>query len=192
MGVTVTNLTAGPADIYTAAFGASETGLFVAAWSAPASATWTDMGGTDDGIKLVIDQNYMELQVDQIVDIPGRRLTKRELTLETKMAEPTLANLKLALNAGTVTASAGAFTQFDPVLGDTSATQPTYTAVMFDGWAPATNVVRRRVLGRKMLSVDGAKDSEYKKDGQTFFGVKFSGHYVSASTGPFKVHDFTS
>lgn len=191
MGVTVTNLTAGPADIYTAAFGAAETGLFVAAWSAPASATWTDMGGTDDGIKLVIDQNYMELQVDQIVDIPGRRLTKREITVETKMAEPTMANLKLALNAGTVTASA-AFTQFDPVTGDTSATQPNYTAVLFDGWAPATTALRRRVLARRMLSIDGVKDSEYKKDGQTFFGVKFSGHYVSASTAPFKLHDFTA
>ena len=41
-----------------------------------------------------------------------------------------------------------------------------------------------------MLSIDGVKDSEYKKDGQTFFGVKFSGHYVSASTPPFKLHDF--
>jgi len=192
MGVTVTNLVAGPADVYTGAFGASETGLFVAAWSLPSSATWTDIGGTDDGVKLVIDQNYMELQVDQIVDIPGRRLTKREITIETKMAEPTAANLKVALNAGTITASAGAFTQFDPIQGDTSATQPTYAAILFDGWAPGTTPLRRRVLARKMLSIDGAKDQEFKKDGQTFLGVKFSGHYVSASTTLFKIHDFTS
>ncbi|NIB31141.1 hypothetical protein HBB16_04465 [Pseudonocardia sp. MCCB 268] len=50
---------------------------------------------------------YTELAVDQIVDVPGRRLTKRDMTLQTNMAEPTLENLAVAMNAGTVTAGTG-------------------------------------------------------------------------------------
>jgi hypothetical protein len=191
MGVTVTNLTAGPGDLYTAAFGASEASLFGAAYSVPASATWTDAGGTMDGVKLSVDQNYFELEVDQVVDVPGRRLTKREFKLETNFAEPTLQNLAVALNDGTVTASAGAFTSYDPA-NTTSATQQTYKALIFDGWAPGITPVRRRVLARRTLSVEGLKEMTYKKDAQTGIPVTFAGHYVSASTVPFKLHDFTS
>lgn len=189
MGVTVTNLTAGPGDLYTGAFGAAE--VYGLAWSAPSSAVWTDAGGTNDGVKLVIKQTYMVLEVDQLVDEPGRRLTKREIGLETDLAEPTLVNVQLALNGGTVTASAGS-TSFDPVTGDTSATQVTYKSLLFDGWAPGVTSVRRRFVARKTLSVEGIKESSYKKDGQTFIPVVFAGHYVSASTGPFKIHDFAS
>jgi hypothetical protein len=188
MGVTVTNLTAGPGDLYTGAFGAAE--VFGTAWSAPSSAVWTDAGGTMDGVKLSIDQNYFELEVDQVVDVPGRRLTKRETKLETSLAEPTMANLALTLNDGTVTASAGTFA-YDPA-NTTSATQQTYKAVLFDGWAPGTTPLRRRIVLRRCLSIEGLKEMSYTKDKQTLIPVVFAGHYVSASTTPFKLHDFAS
>ncbi len=187
MGLTVTNLIAGPADLYVAAFGGAEPADSAVA-TIPASAVWTDMGGTNDGVKLSIDQNYMKLEADQSVDVLGSRLTGREIMIETSLAEPTLANLVILLNGGTITASA-AFATYDPVNADTSATQPTYRAAIMDGWAPGASPFRRRVIVRKILSVEGAKDMAYKKDGQTFVPAKFLAHYVSASTRPFRIID---
>lgn len=134
MGLTVTNLIAGPADLYVASFGAVEP-TDAAINTVPASAVWTDVGGTNDGVKASIDQNYMKLEADQSVDVLGSRLTGREVIVETAIAEPTLANLVILLNGGTITASA-AFQTYDPVNGDTAASQPTYRALLFDGWAP--------------------------------------------------------
>jgi hypothetical protein len=186
MAVDVTNLIAGPGTLYTGAFGATEPADSAVNTSPPGSA-WTDVGATQDGLTLNIVQEFFELEVDQIVDIPGRRLTKRDLQLQTNMAEPTLANLALALNGGTVAASSG-YSTYEPS-DDTSATQPTYKALLFDGFAP--DGLRRRVVARKALSVEGVETS-YQKDEQTLFPVTFSCHYVSPSIKPFRVIDQTA
>jgi hypothetical protein len=183
MAVDVTNLIAGPGTLYTGAFGATEP-ADSAVNTTPPSSTWTDVGGTQDGVTLNVIQEFFELEVDQIVDVPGRRLTKRDLQVQTNMAEPTLANLALALNGGTVTASA-AYTTYDPS-DDTSATQPTYKALIFDGYAP--DGFRRRVVVRKALSIEGVETS-YQKDEQTLFPITFAAHYVSDSIKPFRVID---
>lgn len=188
MGVTATNLIAGPGTLYAGLFGATEPADSTVA-TAPSASTWTDMGGTQDGVQISINLDYFELEVDQIVDIPGRRLTKRDLQVKTNLAEATLANLTVSLNGGTVTASA-AFSTYDPA-NDTAATQPTYRALLFDGWAPQTaagvsNV--RRVVVRKVLSIDNVETS-YKKDDQTLFPVTFGAHYVSSAIKPFRVID---
>jgi hypothetical protein len=190
VAVTAINLVAGPATVYTGAFGATEPAASAVS-SAPASAAWTDMGGTDGGVKLNIDLDYFTLEVDQITDRVGSRLQKREVTVETNLAEVTLANLKTAVNGGTITATA-AYQTFDP-LNDSSATQPNYTAMIIDGFAPlgtggASATARRRFIVRKVLNTD-AVGMEYKKDGQTFIPVKFTAHYVSSTTAPFAVHD---
>jgi hypothetical protein len=49
----------------------------------------------------------------------------------------------------------------------------------------------RRVIVRKALSTD-AVEIAYTKDKQTLYGVKFSGHYVSASIAPVHIVDQTS
>lgn len=183
MAVDVTNLIAGPGTLYTGAFGATEP-ADSAVNTTPPSSTWTDVGGTQDGVTLNVIQEFFELEVDQIVDVPGRRLTKRDLQVQTNMAEPTLANLALALNGGTVTASA-AYTTYDPS-DDTSATQPTYKALIFDGYAP--DGFRRRVVVRKALSIEGVETS-YQKDEQTLFPITFAAHFVSTSIKPFRVID---
>ena len=187
MSVTGTNLVQGPATLYSGAFGAAEP-LDTAVNTTPAASSWTDVGGTQDGVKLTIDQSYTELEVDQVVDRVGSRLTKRDFTVETSMAEPTLANLSLALNGGTSASGAG-YASFDPSFAS-SATQPTYKALLFDGWAPG-GTFNRRVIVRKALSTD-AVEMAYTKDKQTLYGVKFSGHYVSASIAPVHVVDQTS
>jgi hypothetical protein len=186
MGVTVNNLIAGPADIYIGAFGAAEPADSAVA-TAPASAAWTDMGGTNDGVKWSVDQDFLEMEVDQVVDRVGSRLTKRMIKVETQLAEATLANIVNVLNGGTVTASA-AFATYDPATA-TSATQPTYRALLFDGWAPGASPFRRRVIVRRVLNIDGMKEHTYSKDKQLFVPVTFTAHYVSASTLPFKIVD---
>src|SRR5690606_1191812 len=107
MGVVVTNLIQGPADLYTGLFGTTEP-ADDAVNVAPSASAWTDMGGTVDGVELEVRQEYKELVVDQLVDVPGRRMTKREMTLKTKLAEPTLERLSWALNGATGGVQAGA------------------------------------------------------------------------------------
>lgn len=188
MAVTTTNLIQGPADIYAGAFGATEPADTSFA-SVPDSGSWTDLGGTDGGITLSVNQEYAELEVDQLVDTPERRMTKREFTIATSLAEGTLANLALALNA-LVTESTGgsaetAYTSLTAATGS-SATQPTYAALLVDGYAPESN--RRRFIGRKMLQT-GNVSLGYSKGDKTVIPVSFVGHYVSPSIAPFKSVD---
>lgn len=186
MAVTTSNLIQGPADVYTAAFGATEP-ADSAVGSAPSASTWTDVGGTLEGATITITQEYAELLVDQLVDTPERRLTKRDTTVSTRMAEPTLDNLAVVLNGGTVTASAG-YSTYEPD-DATSATQPDYWAVMLDGYAPSS--LRRRMITRKVLSVE-AVESAYTKEEQTTFSVTWASHYVSSAIKPFRVTDDTA
>ncbi|MEU7240326.1 hypothetical protein [Streptomyces sparsogenes] len=186
MSVTTTNLIMGPAGLYIAAFGATEP-ADTDVNTAPAASAWTDLGGTQDGVKLTVDQTYTDLDVDQIVDVAGARLTKRVFTIETNLAEPTLENLKYLLNDGTAASGSG-YKNFEPTYAS-SATQPTYRAVLLDGYAP--NQLRRRFIIRKCLSNDKV-ESTYKKDGQTLFTVKWSGFFVTPSIAPFKLIDATS
>ena len=187
MTVVATNLVQGPATMYTGAFGATEP-LDTAVNAVPSASTWTDVGGTNDGVKLNIDQTYAELEVDQIVDRVGSRLTKRDFTVATTLAEPTLTNLALVLNGGTAASGSG-YASFEPSFAS-SATQPTYKALLFDGWAPGGAFTRRAIV-RKVLSVK-ATEQAYTKDKMTVFAVEFAGHYVSSSIAPVHWVDQTS
>lgn len=185
MGVVVTNLIQGPADLYTGLFGATEP-ADDAVNVAPSASAWTDMGGTVDGVELEVRQEYKELVVDQLVDVPGRRMTKREMTLKTKLAEPTLERLSWALNGATGGVQAGAgYKSLEPD-DSSAATQPTYSALIMDGYAPAG--LRRRLIARKVLSIEGVK-TVAKKEDQTVFEVSLATHYVSKSIKPFKIVD---
>lgn len=178
MSVTVSNLVQGPATLYLAAFGASEP---VDATSTPSSA-WSDIGGTTDGTELTINQEYKELEVDQIVDVPGRRLVKRDMQVKTNMAEPTLHNLKYALNGGTVSTGGDSYVPAN----NSSATQPTYMALLIDGFS--AEGAARRVILRKVLSIDNVSFA-YKKDAQTVYSVTWGAHYVSSVIEPFHILD---
>jgi hypothetical protein len=186
MAVTTSNLIMGPGTLYFGDFGATEPADSAVA-SAPSASTWTDVGGTIGGVTLAVVQEYAEFEVDQLVDTPERRITKRETSLATSLAETTLENLVLSLNGGTVTASAG-YSTYDPDT-TTSVTQPDYHALLFDGFAPSS--LRRRVLARKVLSIEGV-EAPYKKDEQTVFPVKFANHFVSAAIKPMRIVDQTA
>lgn len=180
MPVTTTNLIMGPGELYTGAFGATEP---ASPTTAPAVA-WTNVGGTMDGVTLNIGLEFTELEVDQVVDVPGRRLTKREMTIETNMAEPTLENFAIAMNAPAPTTVTNVKT-LEPVNG-TAAFNPTYVALLFDGIAP--NGKTRRFVVRRALSTEGV-ETAYQKDEQTVLAVTWSAHYVSSSIAPFKIQD---
>lgn len=188
MAVSVTNLTMGPGTIYKGSFGATEPDnedVVNMIEDTAVSADWTDLGGTNGGVTLELELDYAELEVDQIVDIVGRRLTKREMKLNTSLAETTLENFQLANNGGTITSGTG-WKTFDPKM-DTSASTPEYCALIFDG-VNGDSSLRRRVIARRVLSVAGI-GQEYSKDSQTLFPVEFSCHYVSSSIPPFKYVD---
>lgn len=186
MAVTVANLIAGPGTLYTGAFGATEPAAS-AVGSAPASATWGDLGGTLDGAAFKVNNEYFELEVDQLVDVVGRRLEKREISIETQLAEATLTNLSYALNGGTV-ASTATHSTYDPE-DASSVTQPNYRAFILDGYAPAASAAKtRRIVVRRGL-VTSETELVYKKDEQTVIPVEIFGHYVSSSTKPFQIID---
>src|SRR5690349_8265206 len=186
MSVNTGNLIQGPATLYSGAFGATEP-TDAAVNTTPAASAWTDLGGTQDGVKLSIDQTYSELEVDQITLRVGSRLTKQDFTVETSLAEATLENLSLSLN-GRTSASGSGWKSFDPNVAS-SATQPTYFAVILDGYAPGQ--YRRRIIGRRMLNTDSV-ELAYTKDKQTLIPIKLAGHYVSSVITPFHIIDQTS
>lgn len=182
MSVTTTNLIQGPATLYKGSYGATEP-ADTAVNAAPPASSWTDLGGTQDGVKLSVDQTYSELEVDQITLRVGSRLTKQDFTIETSLAEATLENLSIALNGGTAASGAG-YKSFDPNV-TSSATQPNYFALIMDGYGPGGT---RRIIGRRMLNTDST-ELAYTKDKQTLIPVKFTGHYVSSVITPFHIVD---
>lgn len=191
MSGTVENLIQGAGYLYVAALGTSEP-ADSSLHNPPASGSWTNLGFTNGGLSLTFEQDYADLAVDQLVDHPGRRIVRRDLVFATSLAEPTLENLKVALNGGvTATGAAGAgaseFKNFQPVQDPTG--EPTYTLLLFDGLAP--NGRPRRVIVRKALQV-GNVGASYQKDGQTLFPVEFRAHYVSSSVAPYKIIDQTA
>lgn len=184
--ITASNLTMGPGDLYSGPVGSVEP-FDPAVNASPAASAWNGLGGTEGGVKITIAQTYDELTVDQIVDIVGRRKTKRELTLATNLAEPTMENFVLSLNETPAVTGAN-YKSMEPT-NDNSASQPLYTAVIFDGYAPGG--FRRRIIGRRTLS-DNNVVFEYGKKNQTVFSVEFSCHFVSSAIKPWKVVDQTS
>lgn len=199
MGATVANLVQGPATLYIGTYDGTTTRepLPGAVNLAPAASAWTDLGGTTDGATININQEYKELEVDQVVDVAGRRLTKRDMSVKTNLAEPSLQNLLYSLNDANGNALGASGTgysgTYEPAFTD-SATQPTYRALILHGWAPGgtgaggTTSKRRQVILRRVLSTDNVEFA-YKKDDQTVFSVTWSVHYVSSSIAPFRIVD---
>lgn len=187
MANNVSNLVQGPAYLYQGAFGATEP-TDAAVNSTPQASAWTHVGITVGGAELAINQEYKELEADQIVDVPGRRLVKRDMSVKTQLGELTLDNMAAALNDGVVGPSGSGYSgTYDPA-DVSAATQPTYRAIIVDGFAPGDAGKRRRVILRKVLSTDNLTVA-YQKDGQSVFNVTWSNHYVSDAIKPFHVVD---
>lgn len=194
MTITATNLCVGPATLYYGVFGTTEPAY--AAITSPPGAGWTDVGMTADGtsILLEIDQTYTDFGAEQIVDPIGGRLTKRTIQVTATLQEATLQNMQLALNQLATISNGTGYSVFDPITS-TSAVQPSYTALLIDGWAPTTGTAesscRRRTVIRRCLS-SSKVDLEYEKTKPVLYSTTWTGYYVSNSIAPYEITDQTS
>ncbi|HEU4754004.1 MAG TPA: hypothetical protein VFU47_12920 [Armatimonadota bacterium] len=178
--MTVTNLAAGPGQLYVADFGATEPSDV----STPLDAGWRNVGGTLDGITLRLTQEWFALQVDQSAYEAGRVRTSGGVQIQTNLAEVTLQNLAAAFSLpdDAVTTAAGMET-LEPDDGDVL-TPPAYRAVLLEAVGVAGKPLRAIV--RRALATDNVEQA-YTKSGQRVIPVTFTGHLVSSSIRPFRI-----
>lgn len=174
--VTPFNVFSGPADGWIGNFGVTEP---TDAEAAP-GVGWTSWGATDGGTTATITQTYFEHMVDQVDIAVGARRTVLGITVATTMAEPTLANMRRALNQVT-----SASTKLG-ISADHSNAEPNYAAVLLQG--PGPNGAPRLLVVRKVLSVENV-GYDNKKDAKTGIPVTWKGFYVSSSLEPFFFDD---
>jgi hypothetical protein len=180
----------GAASLYTGLYQATEP-ADSAVNSAPQASAWTDAGFTSDGSTLMLNQEFATMTVDQISDIIGRKMTQRDVQVKANLAESTLENLTIGLNSGTISTASG-YKTYTPVFNGNEL-QPTYFAVILDGYAPASAAgvtKRRRFILRRCLSIDNV-ETAYKKGDMTLVPVTFGCHYIDTTTAPFKIVDET-
>jgi hypothetical protein len=195
IAITPTNICMGPATLYWGAFGSAEP-LDSQVTSPPSSSVWTDVGAIADGTSVLLEVGltYTDIAVEQLVDNVAARLTKRSIQVTASLTETTLANWNLAMNQLTTSTAFTGYSTLDPVT-TSSATQPTYTALIIDGWAPTTGTsetsCRRRIIVRKCLSASKL-DQEFEKSKPATFATTWTAYYVSNSIPPFHIVDQTS
>lgn len=196
MAVNAANLIMGPARLYVAPFGSTEptdSSVTPGGTTTPPSSPWTDVGGTDGGVVFESDSTYTDLTVDQVIMNVGARLTEMKMTVTTKLSEVTLANLQTALNNIGTSATNTGYSTLDIPVG-TSATQPSYAALIIDGWAPMLSTgapALRRVIVRKVLSQVKASLAFDKKT-QQGLECTFNAYFVSSSISPVHIVDQTA
>lgn len=189
MAVTASNLIMGPSQVYWATFGTTFPGDSTATVAAGAPAgSWTDLGGTNGGVELGIDQTVTNLEVDQIIMPVGGRVTAESVMLTVNMAELTLNNLQVALNQQATVSTFSTYSTLDPVV-TSSATQPLYTSLIVDGWAPTLATGQpgraRFELYKSLAHVKLAH--KFDKKGQTLWAVPFEAYFVAAGQTPYHV-----
>lgn len=186
-GVNVRNLIAGPAIVHVATFGAEEPADALEAMGAG----WRNLGGTTGGVRQMVSREVFNLEVDQIFEPVGARITNRGAQIATTMAEPTLENWALAMgeleDAVVTTGSAPAeVTETLEPSEITPGTEPHYVAVCLTG--PGPDGKTRRVILRKVLSTESI-ESANEKAGQTGIPVTFTAYRVSDSVRALKMMD---
>jgi len=194
LSVNAANLVLGPGRLYVAAFGATEpldsTVTPSGVTTPPSSAVWTDVGGTDGGVSLEVDNTYVDLAVDQLIMPVGARLTDMKMMVTTKMSELTLANLNTAMNNIGSTGGGSGYSTLDIQVG-TSSTQPSYLSMIIDGWAPMLNTgapALRRIIIRKVLA-EVKVSMAFDKKTQQGIQASFNAYYVSGSISPIHLID---
>lgn len=180
--INTSNLIQGPAEVYVGAFGAAEPATPMAEVD---EEVWRFLGATDGGATLNVETEWSDLIVDQLVEVAERRLVGRNSSIATSLAEATLANMAVALNADAPTTT-GNVTELTVAGGGLEAFKPNYFAVLLRGASP--NGGQREVIIRKALSTESV-ESAYTKDGKTLIPVTFRSHYVSKSIASMRRRD---
>ena len=97
----VVNVLQGPCDVYVGAFGAVEP--TDGTWTPVDQTIWRPAGATNGGVKLTVGMTFKTLDVDQVPDPVGVRMTGRTTDVETTLSEITIANIQGLMNGGTTT-----------------------------------------------------------------------------------------
>jgi hypothetical protein len=206
VGVTPGNVVQGPATMYWGNYGSTteppvtNTAIKTDPVTAGGSGYY-DFGGTMGGVQWDAAYTYGQIKADQIIDPVGARLTGRTITVTTSLLEATLVNLQESMNqSATLTVGSG-ITTFDPGgavaapgTNTPTITQPQFSALVIDGWAPALSsgaAARRRFILRKVLN-DVKATAKYDLTTQSVWACTFTCYYVSASLSPFVIYDQTA
>lgn len=96
MGITATNLFAGPADILVGPFGATEPPGALTVPSSP----FRDIGATGGESTLNLGQTYVDLVAEQTAMAVGAELSEQVCSITTSVAEHTMQNLRMMMNLG--------------------------------------------------------------------------------------------
>jgi hypothetical protein len=192
--VNASNLVLGPASLYVAPFGNAtepqDSTVTPNGFLTPPGSPWVDVGGTDGGVTFETDLTYQALTVDQLTMDVGARLTESKMQVTAKLSEMTFANLQTAINNIGITSTGDGFQTMEIPVGATS-TQPSYVALIVDGWAPMTTSgtpALRRIIVRKVLSQVKASFTFDKKT-QDSFDCTFVCYYVSSTINPVHIVD---
>lgn len=196
IAVTPFNIIQGPAVLYAAAFGTSVSAYLGSnPGSVPVASPFVDIGGTTGGITVEVDETLTDIHVDQLLDPVGARTTARTIQVVTTMMETEISNMQLILNGATgatVTSGTG-WTELDLVT-TTSATQPSYSVLVIDGWAPTLSsgaAAKRRFIVQKVLAQPKISQ-KFDMANQATVAVTWTAYYVSNSVSPFSIVDQTA
>lgn len=81
----------------------ADTVVWGTAWGTVASFVWSDKGFTRDGLRFRMNVQRNDVNVDQVVDPVMRIPQRRDLNMETALAQINATNLKDASGQGTIT-----------------------------------------------------------------------------------------
>lgn len=196
MAVTPYNVVQGPAALYVAPYGTSLSAYIGAnPGSVAVTSPFVDVGGTTGGVVVEVDETMTNIQVDQLLDPVGARTTARTIQVTTTLMETALAQIQVALNgtSGATISTGSGYSQMDLVT-TTSATQPQYSSLIIDGWAPTLSsgaAAKRRFIVQKALSQPKVAQ-KFDMSNQATVDVTFTAFYVSPGTSPFTVVDQTA
>lgn len=156
-------------------------GTAAPAVSATPGASWTDLGETDGGVKVIKTQNIEVFSADQRTGNVKAVRTEEGVTIETNLQEITLENIAYAIN-GTVTDTApGIGTIGIRTLPMHKGFDVAENAFLFRGSSPYGAFPGQYYVPRGFFNDD--IEMEFTKDGKTLIPVKFEAlEYDAAST----------
>jgi hypothetical protein len=156
------NLALGPGSLYIAVLGTAEPADLTTPW-ATVSASWIQLGYTDEGSTFNYSVDSENVEVAEELDPIAVALTSRELSLSFSLAEITAANIKRALNGGTIVSGAGIVTFEPPDLGEELRTML--------GWESEDHT--ERWVYRKCLQVGGMEMGRAKGAAKATISCEF-------------------
>lgn len=162
------NLVQGPLRLYAAPWTGDTEPTDPANISTTPAAPFVYLGATRGGVNVVLEQTYSILEVDQAIGPADVRLTGEMVRIAGSLAEPTLANLKVALNSGGIVD--GVFTPRSPDAIDSAI--PGNLKIIADGLAPGGVGLRRRAILRRAVNTESITMAGGKTD-PTGLGVSF-------------------